>query len=112
MGLPSPSSRTSLRSAFRLSLLWLATDKSEKSAAEEPVSAGSSPLRGAVRLPQSAKAAAAGAAAPRHAPAQADGTDRPATVAQREPLIEPVTLPGPEPKFDKLARDITDMVPV
>src|ERR1700734_1486039 len=25
-----------------------------------------------------------------------------------EPLLEPVTLPGPEQKFDKLARDITD----
>jgi transcriptional regulator with XRE-family HTH domain len=29
-----------------------------------------------------------------------------------EPLLEPVSLPGSEPKFDKLARDITDMVPV
>jgi transcriptional regulator with XRE-family HTH domain len=29
-----------------------------------------------------------------------------------EPLLEPVTLPDNEPKFDKLARDITDMVPV
>ena len=29
-----------------------------------------------------------------------------------EPVLEPVTLPGSEPKFDKLARDITDMVPV
>jgi transcriptional regulator with XRE-family HTH domain len=33
-------------------------------------------------------------------------------LAQAEPLLEPVTLPGREPKFDKLARDITDMVPV
>jgi len=29
-----------------------------------------------------------------------------------EPLLEPVKLPGPEPKFDKLARERTDMVPV
>jgi transcriptional regulator with XRE-family HTH domain len=33
-------------------------------------------------------------------------------MAQAEPRLEPVTLPGPQPKFDKLARDITDMVPV
>ena len=29
-----------------------------------------------------------------------------------EPLLEQVKLPETEPKFDKLARDITDMVPV
>jgi transcriptional regulator with XRE-family HTH domain len=29
-----------------------------------------------------------------------------------EPLLEPVKLSGSEQKFDKLARDITDMVPV
>lgn len=29
-----------------------------------------------------------------------------------EPLLEPVKLPDAEPKFGKLARDITDMVPV
>lgn len=29
-----------------------------------------------------------------------------------EPLLEPVKLPDTEPKFGKLARDITDMVPV
>ncbi len=33
-------------------------------------------------------------------------------LAPAEPLLEPVKLPGSEPKFDKLARDITDMVPV
>jgi hypothetical protein len=27
-------------------------------------------------------------------------------------VVEPVTLPGGEPKFDKLSRDVTDMVPV
>jgi transcriptional regulator with XRE-family HTH domain len=31
---------------------------------------------------------------------------------QAEPRLEPVTLPGREPKFGKIARDITDMVPV
>lgn len=29
-----------------------------------------------------------------------------------EPLLEPVKLPDAEPKFGKLARDLTDMVPV
>ncbi len=29
-----------------------------------------------------------------------------------DPLLEPVKLPDTEQKFDKLARDITDMVPV
>jgi transcriptional regulator with XRE-family HTH domain len=33
-------------------------------------------------------------------------------MAQAEPLLEPVKLPGAPPKFDKLARDFTDMVPV
>jgi transcriptional regulator with XRE-family HTH domain len=33
-------------------------------------------------------------------------------MAQAEPLLEPVKLPGPPPKFDKLARDFNDMVPV
>jgi transcriptional regulator with XRE-family HTH domain len=35
-----------------------------------------------------------------------------AHLASAEPLIEQVKLAGTEPKFDKLARDITDMVPV
>ena len=33
-------------------------------------------------------------------------------LAPAEPMLEPVTLPGAEPKFDKLARDFNDMVPV
>jgi transcriptional regulator with XRE-family HTH domain len=33
-------------------------------------------------------------------------------VQPAEPLLEPVSLPAGEPKFDKLARDITNMVPV
>jgi transcriptional regulator with XRE-family HTH domain len=33
-------------------------------------------------------------------------------LAPAEPVLEPVKLAGSEQKFDKLARDITDMVPV
>ena len=33
-------------------------------------------------------------------------------MSQGEQRLEPVTLPGAEGKFDKLARDFTDMVPV
>ena len=33
-------------------------------------------------------------------------------LAPAEPVLEQVKLAGTEPKFDKLARDITDMVPV
>jgi len=80
---------------------------------DEPVPAGpAGSLRGAVRLPQ----------ATRHQPQPASQRlvmpQRKITVrtGQRltsaEPVLEPVTLPGSEPKFDKLARDITDMVPV
>jgi transcriptional regulator with XRE-family HTH domain len=63
--------------------------------------------RGAIRLPQPASSQ-------RLVMPQRKMTARP---AQRigtpaEPVLEPVTLPGTEPKFDKLARDITDMVPV
>ena len=71
------------------------------------VSAQSAAHRGALRLPQ---------------PAQQQRLvmpERKLTVrsgqrlkAPAEPLLEPVTLPAPEQKFDKLARDITDMVPV
>lgn len=38
------------------------------------------------------------------------GADQRMTPA--EPLLEPVTLPGRDAKFDKLAREFTDMVPV
>jgi transcriptional regulator with XRE-family HTH domain len=38
------------------------------------------------------------------------GADQRLTPA--EPVLEPVKLPRREPKFDKLAREITDMVPV
>jgi len=33
-------------------------------------------------------------------------------LSQAEPMLEPVKLPGREAKFDKLAREMTDMVPV
>jgi transcriptional regulator with XRE-family HTH domain len=79
--------------------------------ARESASAGSPALHGSVRLPQSAKAQPS-------APQRLVLPQRKLTVrtgqhlSQAEPLIEQVTLPGGEPKFDKLARDITDMVPV
>jgi transcriptional regulator with XRE-family HTH domain len=66
--------------------------------------------REAVRLPQPARSQAA--------PQRLVMPPRKITVrsgqhlAPAEPLLEPVKLPGSEPKFDKLARDITDMVPV
>jgi transcriptional regulator with XRE-family HTH domain len=100
-------------------------------AAEEPVAAASGSHRGtAVRLPQPAESLAGRAlpARPQSAlpqPAHAQPASqrlvmppRKLTVrsgqhlAPAEPLLEPVKLPGSEPKFDKLARDITDMVPV
>ncbi len=87
------------------------TGRSETSGPEESVSAGSSPLRGAVRMPQPTKAQPT-------APQRLVMPQRKLTVrtGQRlspaEPLIEQVTLPGSEPKFDKLARDTPYMVPV
>jgi transcriptional regulator with XRE-family HTH domain len=101
-------------------------------AAEEPVAAASGSHRGtAVRLPQPAESLPGRAlpARPQSAlpqPAHAQPASqrlvmppRKLTVrssgqhlAPAEPLLEPVKLPGSEPKFDKLARDITDMVPV
>jgi|SRR5580692_7757515 transcriptional regulator with XRE-family HTH domain len=75
--------------------------------AEEPVPAGpAASARGPLRLPQ--------APPQRLVMPQRKMTVRtPQRVgAPAEPLLEPVTLPGPEQKFDKLARDITDMVPV
>jgi transcriptional regulator with XRE-family HTH domain len=95
-------------------------------AAEEPVAASSGPHREtAVRLPQPAESGAARAqpALPQPARSQAASQrlvmpPRKLTVrsgqhlASAEPLLEPVKLAGSEPKFDKLARDITDMVPV
>jgi transcriptional regulator with XRE-family HTH domain len=91
-------------------------------AAEEPVSAGP---------PVPAGSPASAGAALRLAQSAIQQSARPQSVPQRmvipprkisvrpgahlapaEPLIEQVKLSGTEPKFDKLARDITDMVPV
>lgn len=70
-----------------------------------PVGAASQ-ARGAVRIPPTET--------PQHLVmrqrAMKVGADQ--RMAQADPLLEPVTLPGPPLKFDKLARDITDMVPV
>jgi transcriptional regulator with XRE-family HTH domain len=100
-------------------------------AAEEPVAAASGSHRGtAVRLPQPAESLPGRAlpARPQSAlpqPAHAQPASQRLVMPPRkltvrsgqhltpaEPLLEPVKLPGSEPKFDKLARDITDMVPV
>jgi transcriptional regulator with XRE-family HTH domain len=76
-------------------------------APEETAAVGPAPQpRNAVRIPQT------------DAPQRLVMPQRPVKVgadhrmAQTEPLLEPVKLPGPPPKFDKLARDMTDMVPV
>jgi len=73
----------------------------------EPVPAGSSAAhRPGVKLPQ--------AASQRLVMPQRKMTVRTSQrlVSQGEPLIEQVSLPPDEQKFDKLARDITNMVPV
>lgn len=82
---------------------------------ESPATAVSAPagspasLRG-VRLPQSAK----GQSGPKHLvmPQRKLTVGSAQRLSQGEPMLDPVTLPGTEPKFDKLARDVTDMVPV
>jgi transcriptional regulator with XRE-family HTH domain len=74
---------------------------------QEPVPVGPAPQqRSAVRIPQ--------ADAPQRLvmPQRAMKVGADQRMARPEPVLEPVTLPGPQPKFDKLARDITDMVPV
>jgi transcriptional regulator with XRE-family HTH domain len=95
-------------------------------AAEEPVAASSGSHREtAARLPQPAETLPARAQATLPQPARPQPASqrlvmppRKLTVrsgqhlAPAEPLLEPVKLSGSEPKFDKLARDITDMVPV
>jgi transcriptional regulator with XRE-family HTH domain len=77
----------------------------------EAAAAAGSPasLRGAVRLQQPAKGQPG---AQRLVMPQRKITVRTGQhLSPAEPMLEPVTLPG-EPKFDKLARDFTDMVPV
>jgi len=78
----------------------------EPARSQEPVPAESAVVhRGPIRLPQPATK--------RLVMPQRTMT---VTTGQRlvdaEPLLEPVKLPDDDPKFDKLARDITDMVPV
>jgi len=69
-----------------------------------------SSLHGAVRLQQAAKGQPG---SPHLVMPQRKVTVRTGQrLAPAEPVLEPVTLPGAEPKFDKLARDVTDMVPV
>ncbi len=81
----------------------------EPSESEAPASSPAS-LHGAVRLQQAAKG--------QPGPQRLVMPQRKLTVraGQRmspaEQILEPVSLPGTEPKFDKLARDVTDMVPV
>ncbi len=77
--------------------------------APAPVSSPAS-LHGAVRLQQPAKGQPG---AQRLVMPQRKITVRTGQhLAPAEPKLEPVTLPGAEPKFDKLARDFNDMVPV
>jgi transcriptional regulator with XRE-family HTH domain len=74
---------------------------------QEPVPVGpAAQPRGPVRIPQ--------ADAPQRLvmPQRAMKVGADQRMAKSEPVLEHVTLPGPPPKFDKLARDITDMVPV
>jgi transcriptional regulator with XRE-family HTH domain len=80
-------------------------------AAGEPVAASTGPRpETAARLPQPAR--------PQPASQRLVMPPRKLTVrsgqhlAPAEPLLEPVKISGTEQKFDKLARDITDMVPV
>jgi len=76
-------------------------------AEEQPVSARSAAdQRAAVRVRSTS------GAQPLVMPQRAMKVGADQRLPQAEPLLEPVTLPGREPKFDKLAREITDMVPV
>jgi transcriptional regulator with XRE-family HTH domain len=95
-------------------------------AAEEPVTASSGSHREtAVRLPQRAEPLPVRSQPALPQPAHSQPASQRLVMAPRkltvrsgqhvasaEPLLEPVKLPGSEAKFDKLARDITDMVPV
>jgi transcriptional regulator with XRE-family HTH domain len=95
-------------------------------AADEPVAASSGSHREApVRLPKPAESVPVRPQGALPQPARSQPASqrlvmppRKLTVrsgqhlAPAEPMLEPVKLPGSEQKFDKLARDITDMVPV
>jgi transcriptional regulator with XRE-family HTH domain len=71
---------------------------------DAPVSAGQVASRTAVRLPEGTKQ--------RLVLQQRKVTLPAGQLAPAESLLEPVKLPGSEPKFDKLTREMTDMVPV
>jgi XRE family transcriptional regulator, stress-response regulator len=88
----------------------LAGAPEEASEARDLASAGSpSSLRG-VRLPQSAKSQTG---PQRLVMPQSKLTVRSGQhMSHGEQMLEPVTLPGSEGKFDKLGRDVPDMVPV
>jgi len=90
-------------------------------ATEQPVAPSSGSAQAtAVRVPQPAlsRPARTQSARPQAAAQRLVMPPRKLTVrsgqhlAPAEPVLEPVKLPGSEQKFDKLARDITDMVPV
>jgi transcriptional regulator with XRE-family HTH domain len=94
-------------------------------ASGEPVAASSASHRdAAVRLPKPAESVPVRPQAALPQPARPQPASqrlvmpRKLTVrsgqhlAPAEPMLEPVKLSGSEQKFDKLARDITDMVPV
>ncbi len=94
-------------------------DAPARQVAAEPVPAGSAASAGspgtALRLAQSAiQKSARSQPAPQRMviPARKISVRSGPHLAPAEPLIEQVKLAGTEPKFDKLARDITDMVPV
>jgi transcriptional regulator with XRE-family HTH domain len=87
--------------------------ESEDSGSPELEPAGSASSLHGVRLPQSAKAHAE---PQRLVMPQATLSQKTLTVRNAQRMsqgeLEPVKLPGTEGKFDKLARDFTDMVPV
>ena len=74
--------------------------------------AGPVPARGGVQQPGAVRVAQSGGPQRLVMPQRAVTVGADQRMTPAEPLLEPVTLPGREPKFDKLARDITDMVPV
>ena len=106
--------RTSPPSVFRSSLPWPARPAAGP-VTEGPVPAGSSVSAAspgsALRLAQTPIQQSA---RPQRVviPPRKLGVRSSSHLAPAEPLLEQVKLSGTEPKFDKLARDITDMVPV
>jgi len=102
------------------------TKQEAASAAEEPVAPSSGSHRpAAVRLPKPAESVPVRPQAAMPQPARSQPASQRLVMPPRkltvrsgqhltpaEPVLEPVKLSGSEQKFDKLARDITDMVPV